>query len=288
MPATGAPSRWWPGRSIWAASPMRRGRAAVLTLLSLLAAGAVAAQTATLGEIRRDLQMLRAEVEALRDIGAPAAPGLPPAPLSGPILDRVQTIEAELRRLTRATEALELQIRQTTQGAGARLDALAARLAALDGGAAVAMTDAPPAVLSGPAPAGRAARTATRHRRTGRLRCGAAALDAGDLVQAAAGFADFANAYPGGPLTPRAHLGRGRALAGLGDLPGAARAWLDAFSAAPDGAAAPEALFALADALARLDKPAEACLTYAELPQRFPASPEAAAVGPRMRALDCS
>ncbi|MBL4558603.1 MAG: tetratricopeptide repeat protein [Rhodobacteraceae bacterium] len=234
------------------------------------------------------MQMLRAEVEALRDIGAPAAPGLPPAPLSGPILDRVQTIEAELRRLTRATEALELQIRQTTQGAGARLDALAARLAALDGGAAVAMTDAPPAVLSGPRrPVARPApQLATAEQAA--FDAAQAALDAGDLVQAAAGFADFANAYPGGPLTPRAHLGRGRALAGLGDLPGAARAWLDAFSAAPDAAAAPEALFALADALARLDKPAEACLTYAELPQRFPASPEAAAVGPRMRALDCS
>lgn len=242
---------------------------------------------ASLGDIRRDLQMLRGEVMALDALGTTGR-GTATAPLPGPILDRIEVIEAELRRLTRETEDLERHVRLVVADATARLDAMEAALDAMGAPAAVPATGA--GAGSDPTAPRRPEARPTVQMATGEqaaFDAAQAALDAGDNAAAAARFADFAATYPGGPLTPRAHLGAGRALSAEGDRTGAARAFLDAFSAAPDGPAAAAALYELGVALDALGQRPEACRTFAEVPARFPESPESAEAEARSAALSC-
>ena len=82
---------------------------AALVSLALLVPGAAHAQQETLADIRQELSVLYVELQRLRGelntTGAPSGSGG-----GGSVLSRVDAIEAELRRLTSATEELELRI----------------------------------------------------------------------------------------------------------------------------------------------------------------------------------
>ncbi|MFD1344409.1 tol-pal system protein YbgF [Litorisediminicola beolgyonensis] len=96
------------------------------------------------------------------------------------------------------------------------------------------------------------------------------ALASGDFQSAANLFETYRQTYPGGPLDAAALVGRGRALEGAGDTRGAAQAYLDAYSAYPQSEVAPVALWKLGAALGALGSVSEACVTLAEVGNRFP------------------
>ena len=100
-------------------------------------------------------------------------------------------------------------------------------------------------------------------------------------------FSTFLATYPGGPLSAEAQYRRGEALAAQADWRGAARSFLDAFSGAPEGPIAPKALYRLGVSLGQLGQVEEACLTLAEVENRYPGSEVASDVRSQRQALRC-
>lgn len=112
-------------------------------------------------------------------------------------------------------------------------------------------------------------------------------LDSGDFPGAADLFKTYAQAYPGGPLVPQADLLRGDALSQTGDTANAARAYLDSFSASQTGPLAGQALTKLGQSLGKLGQGPEACVTLAEVGKRFPGSADEANARNAMAAQGC-
>lgn len=279
--------------------------ATVLVALTL-PVGAAGAETladlrAELTRLAQSLQGLRSELveggqAALQTAGGPTA------------LDRMNAMEAEIVRLTARTEELQNRIDQVVSDGTNRIGDLEFRICELEegcdtanmpitgilGGAAAG--GSAPSVPTG---AGQPATATTQPAGSGGAApelaiseqrdfdAASAALAAGDHQKAADGFAAFALAYPGSPLSGDAQFLRGEALAGLGDTSGAARAYLDAFSGAPDGPRAPASLLRLGAALGLLGQVQEACVTLGEVPRRFAATPEAAEAQAAMQNLGC-
>ena len=114
-----------------------------------------------------------------------------------------------------------------------------------------------------------------------------AALEAGNYAEAAAQFETFRQSYPGGPMTARAGLLRGEALEGAGDLKAAARAYLDTFSTDKTGPEAPQSLYRLGAALGQLGQTEQACVTLAEVGNRFPGDQAVGQAQSAMTDLGC-
>ncbi|SEK31821.1 tol-pal system protein YbgF [Roseivivax marinus] len=115
----------------------------------------------------------------------------------------------------------------------------------------------------------------------------ASALEAGEYQSAADQFEAFRQTYPGGPLDAAARLGQGRAFEGLDNTREAARAYLDVYSGSPDTPVAPEALWRLGAALAELGSTREACVTLAEVSNRYPDSDAVARAQEARSGLTC-
>jgi tol-pal system protein YbgF len=279
---------------------MRRLTASLLALalvlpLAMPAPGVAQEREATLADIRQELSVLLFEMQRLRrelvtTQGAPA--GLA---TGGSVLERVDAIESELRRLTARTEQLEFRIERIVTDGTNRIGDLEFRLVELEGGDLGALAATPPLGgetpergLGQPAPppgAGEAPLLAVGEQDDfDRAR---AALDAGDYDAAVERFAAFVETYTGGPLTAEAHFLRGRAHAGQGATTAAARAWLDAFNADPNGARAAESLMRLGQALGELGQVEEGCLMLDEVGARFPGSDMVAPAAEARRALSC-
>ncbi len=267
-------------------------------LLVLLPVAAVAQdRTQTLADIRGELAALAAEFNALKaelvSSGA-AATGA----AGGDALQRMDTIEAELSRLTARTEAVELKLNRVVSDGTNRIGDIEYRLCEVTEGcdpttlgatsvlggdtggeviAAPVVTDAPPA-------AGGAELAISEQADFDRAK---EVLGQGDFRGAEALFATFAQSYPGGPLTQEALYLRGEALTSLGETSNAARAYLDAFSAAPDGTFAPDALLKLGEGLAALGQVPEACVTLGEVGVRYPGSMASTQAGVAMQGLGC-
>lgn len=282
---------------------MRRG----LILAAALALGALGAPAAaqqdraqTLADIRQELSVLWVEIQRLgRELnttGAATGAGTAGAPLQ-----RMDAIEAELRRLTALTEDLQLRIDAILRDGTNRIGDLEFRLCELEpqcdiaslgdtprlGGieptaGAGALPVLPPA---GGDPAGGPNLAVAERDDFERAR---AAFEAGDYAGAAERFAAFTDTYPGGPLSGEAHFLRGEAEAQQGAWTRAARAYLDSFSADPDGARAPAALARLGAALGRIGQVEEACLTLGEVGARYPGTPAVAEAEAERARLGCS
>lgn len=284
---------------------MRRALILVLSLGVGLGVGAAAFTPAahaqdraqTLADIRQELTVLFVEIQRLRGelntTGGALGSGS-----SGPILSRVDALESELRRLSSATESLQLRIDRVVNDGTNRVGDLEFRLCELeadcdigslgdtprlggDAGAGAGIGAALPPAGAGLG-AGTGAGTGTGAPTGGQSLAVAeqgdfdranAAFEAGDYAQAAGLFEAFTQTYPGGPLSAEAHFLRGQSEARQDAWSNAARAYLDAFSAAPDGARAPEALLNLGVSLNQLGQSDEACLTLGEVSARFPGSP---------------
>lgn len=255
--------------------------------------GAAFAQDQTLADIRAELAMLYGEVTALR--GELVASGQSGQGVAGSTpLDRLNSIEAELTRLTSKTEELEFRITRITRDGTNRIGDLEFRLCELEAGCDIAaLGDTPslggvdveptaPAVetpvASGPALAVGEQEDFTRAQE---------ALASGDFRSAADLLATFNETYPGSPVATQAHILRGQAFEGLGELTNAARAYLAAFSGAPEGPDAPEALFKLGQSLGALGQVQDACVTLGEVGVRFPGSPKVADAQAAMTGFGC-
>ncbi|MCB2139438.1 MAG: tol-pal system protein YbgF [Rhodobacteraceae bacterium] len=279
-------------------------RALVLSSLIAAAALPVAAQNAeTLADLRAELMRLAQDLQSLRgELVAGGQSAMQAAGGTG-ALDRMNAMEAEIVRLTARTEELQNRVDRVVADGTNRIGDLEFRICELEdgcdvsnmpitgmlggaaGGGGAAVPPAAPSVPEAPASNGGTPELAISEQAD--FDRAKAALDGGEYQAAADGFAAFANAYPGSPLTGNAHFLRGEAMAGLGDTSGAARAYLDAFSGAPDGPMAPAALFRLGAALGLLGQVQEACVTLGEVPRRFPNAPEAAEATSTMQTLGC-
>lgn len=277
---------------------MRRlGLTVALCLLPVL--GHAQDRTQTLADIRAELGALAAEFNALKaelvSSGAAAS-----GAAGGDALQRMDTIEATLARLTARTEEVELKLNRVVSDGTNRIGDIEYRLCEVTEGCDPATLGATPALGgdTGAAPAPVATDTGVGTApATGGTELAVAeqadfdrakeVLGQGDFPGAAALFATYAQSYPGGPLVPEAHFLRGEALSKTGDTGNAARAYLDAFSAAPEGPFAPDALLKLGEGLGALGQVPEACVTLAEVGTRFPGSMASTQATVAMQGFGC-
>jgi tol-pal system protein YbgF len=276
---------------------MRLGLAVLLCLLPVL--GHAQDRTQTLADIRAELGALAAEFNALKaELVASGAATSGAA--GGDALTRMDTIEAELARLTARTEQVELKLNRVVSDGTNRIGDLEYRLCEVTEGCDPATLGAT-TVLGGDtgAPAGgtvlEPVATDPGAGTGAELAVSEQAdfdrakevLASGDFRAAADLFATFTQSYPGGPLTQDAHFLRGDALTQLGDTSGAARAYLDAFSSNPNGTLAPDALVKLGEGLGALGQVPEACVTLAEVGLRYPGSMAATQATVAMQGFQC-
>lgn len=266
---------------------------AVAALALALAAPAMAQERAqTLADIRQELSALSAELLRLQAELSPS--GSAGAQPSGSVLDRLDAVDSELRRLTAKTEELEFRIDRIVADGTNRIGDLEFRLRELEGGDLAQLPVQPPLGGTAPPPAPASDPPASAQDapllavgEQADFDAARALLDAGDYTEAEARLAAFIDTYAGGPLMPEAHFLRGRALDAMGSTPQAARAYLEAFNAAPDGNRAAEALMRLGTALGTLGQREEACLMLQEVGARFPASAMAERAQEAGREFNC-
>jgi len=276
---------------------MRRfGLSLVLCLLPVL--GHAQDKAETLADIRNELGQLAAEFNALKAelVSSGAASS---GAAGGDALQRMDTIEAELARLTARTEEVELKLNRVVSDGTNRIGDIEYRLCEATEGCDPTTLGATPTLGgdTGGAVAPVADAGAGTAPATGGTELAVAeqedfdrakeVLGQGDFPGAAALFATYAQSYPGGPLVPEAHYLRGEALSKTGDTGNAARAYLDAFSAAPEGPLAGDALLKLGEGLGALGQVPEACVTLGEVGTRFPGSMAATQATVAMQGFGC-
>ena len=268
-------------------------RGLVLTLALGLAVPAFGQDTQSLAAIRAELSQLSADLQRLRsELVASGAQGMQAAGGSS-ALERMNTMEAALSRLTSRAEDLENRINRVVADGTNRLGDLEFRLCELEPGCDISTVGQTPALggsaVTAPAPNSTvpAAAPSLAMNEQADFDRAKEVLGQGDFRGAADLFASFAQAYPGGPLTGEAMFLRGQALQEAGDISGAARAWLDAFSAEPEGPHAAVSLIMLGKSLGDLGQNSEACTTLSEVGYRFPAAPAASEADLAMQTLGC-
>lgn len=271
-------------------------------IAALLVATPVAAQdrAATLADIRQELTVLYVEIQKLkREL---STTGGASSNLSATnTLDRVNQMEAELQRLTAATEQLTNHVDSVVADGTNRIGDLEFRLCELESGCDIASLGDTPTLGGGalppaasvpmsatPAPAdngvgsGAIGGVASGSIDTSGMELAVnerddferarAAYESGDYQMAAEQLQRFTETYQGGPLTGLAHLMRGEALQNMGMTSSAARAFLESYSGTPNGPTSPTALLKLGLALNGLGQSSEACITLGEVTLRFPSS----------------
>ncbi len=272
------------------------GLVLVLCLLPGLSLAQDRAQT--LADIRTELAALAAEFNALKAELVNSGAALNGS-AGGDALTRMDTIEAELARLTARTEEVELKLNRVVADGTNRIGDMEYRLCEVTEGCDLATLGAT-SVLGGDAggdvvvtdplldpTAGDTGGAELAMSEQADFDRAKEVLASGDFLGAAALFATYAQSYPGGPLIPEAHFLRAQALTSMGDTSNAARAYLDAFSAAPEGPFAPEALLKLGEGLAALGQVPEACVTLGEVGIRYPGHMSATQAAVAMQGLGC-
>lgn len=248
----------------------------------------------SVADIKAQLTVLNDQIGQLRDqlVNHGAAPGLPSAPATA--LTRLDQLDAELKALTDRVDVLTNDIQRIVADASNQVGDIQFRLTELEGGDAGPQAPAPQlgGGLTGPrprpvAPEEPADTGAMAVAEQSDFDAAVAAADGGDNAKAAALFSTFLETYPGGPLTTEAQYRRGEALGAAGDWKGAARSYLDAFSGAPQDEQAPQALYKLGVSLGKLGQQSEACLTLAEVGNRYPDSDVLGQVATEKRTLGC-
>ncbi|MDW3118663.1 MAG: tol-pal system protein YbgF [Roseovarius pacificus] len=269
---------------------------------ALPAVSAAQAQEETLADIRQELSVLYVEIQKLkRELNTTGAAGQLTG--SGTLIERVNAIESELQRLTSQTEQLEYKVERVAEDGANRIGDLEFRLCELEEGCDIgALGDS--STLGGIETSGGGSNAgmvnpslddATGDANAPQLAVSEkadfdrakAALEAGNYAEAAAQFETFRQSYPGGPMTARAGLLRGEALEGAGDLKAAARAYLDTFSTDKTGPEAPQSLYRLGAALGQLGQTEQACVTLAEVGNRFPGDQAVGQAQSAMTDLGC-
>ena len=271
-----------------------RGVRGILLTMAVLISGPAIAQDETLADIRQQLTILNVELQKLkRELSTTSSPQV--ATNAGSVLERVNTIESELTRLTSKTEELEFRIGQIVAKGDTQIGDLNFRVCELEEGCDIGalpvltLEDEQDAVVVAPVAqpeTNSGTQLATNEQAD--FERASEALASGDFQGAADQFAAFNQTYPGGPLAVAADLRRGEALEGLSDTREAAKAYLEAFRLDQTGPLAPEALYLLGRALGQLDQINEACVTLGEVSARFPGGDASSRSTDEMIRLGCS
>lgn len=254
-------------------------RRAVLLLTFCMLAGqpALAQMESREGiALQNQLLQLRQELEQLRSRGGslppPVAAGRAPAgggELVGQLLDRVSTLEEEIRRQRGRVEVLENQNRRLAEDIEKLRGDMEFRLGqgggspprpAASPGPLLALPPGPPTTSTGAA----APRTPERAMAEGQ-----AALSRRDFPAAESAAREALAARQNAPVVAGQML-LGEALNGKREFGNAAIAFNEAFTRARTGPRAPEAMVGLANAFQGLGNRREACDTLNDLRSQFP------------------
>lgn len=275
-----------------------------LSLASWGGGGGAAAQdrAATLAEIRQELATLTGQIESLRrelrpgdgDGDGNGGAGAAPAPADAAPLARLDAIEAELRRLTAASETLAHRIDRIVADGTNRIDDLKFRLTELEGGDIGAIPPTPPLggeagpTPSAPMPPPAAAPDLAVGER-GDFEAAVALTTEGTPADAHEALQRFLDTYPRSPLAAEAQLLRGDMLEALGNPGQAGRAYLESYTLAEetDPGIASEALLKLGLALAALEQTREACITVGQVADGFPGTAAALRAAATLGDLGC-
>jgi tol-pal system protein YbgF len=267
-------------------------------IAALALATPVAAQDQSLADVRTELAALSSQLQSLRsELVASGSSGMQAAG-GASALQRMDTMESSLARLTSRTEELQNRIDRVVKDGTNRIGDLEFRLCEATPGCDIGSVGQTPTLGGDAGSAGGSAPVAaapSAPSNTPDLAMNEQAdfdrakgvLAQGDFQGAADLFAAFAQSYPGGPLTSEAMYLRGQAIEQGGDVGGAARAYLDAFSGAPEGSFAADSLFKLGTSLAALGQTNEACATLREVGARFPNANATAQAQQAMQSYAC-
>ncbi len=273
---------------------IRRAALSVMLAVSLAGGAWAAPDAATLADLRGQLSDLRGQLQSLRsELRASGTAGFQAAGGASAI-DRMNAMESHLMQLTNQAERLQNRINSMSRDTDRQLADLEFRLCEIDdtcdlssltttvphAGGNPDVAPAAPAPSSGDDPA------ATRSEQED-FDAARAVLEQGDHARAAQMFADVAQTHAGGPLTAEALFLRGQALQLAGQPREAAAAWLEGFAADPDGPRAGESLLGIATVIEGQGDATAACLYLAEVPARFPGTPQAATAEQRVAELGC-
>lgn len=267
---------------------------ALAVLLTLALPAQAAPDAATLADMRAEVTALRTQLQSLRaELVASGAAGFQAAGGSSAI-DRMNAMEAQLMRLTNQAEQLQNRVSRIAGDSERRLADLEFRLCEAEPGCDLSALTVPQAQAgvspqlapSAPAASGGGQPAPTQAEQTD-FDAARAAMESGDHARAARMFADVAETHAGGPLTAEALFLRGQALDLSGDPRAAAAAWLEGFAADPDGARARESLLGIARVIEGQGDATAACLYLAEVPARFPGSPQAVEAEGHITRLGC-
>ena len=282
--------------------------AALICLAALIATGGRARAQLESREaisLQNQILELRHELEQSQNAGGAGAPMAPPssgqsgfsadqgggqagADLTGiapQLLDRVQTLEGQVRDLRGELDQLSNQVQQQNAALAKQIGDLNFALQQAHGGAGLA-SSAPPAAEpsglpdqdpnAGPALAApvvaRPPPPAVHRTPEALLAAGNAAVARRDYASAESDARDVL-AGPRGPRQVDAQFLLGQSLAGQRQYQQAAVAYYDAYNRSPRSGRAPDALLGVSVSLIALgDKPA-ACQALAKLHAEFPAPP---------------
>ena len=207
------------------------------------------------------------------------------------VLERLDGMEQELRRLTSETENLEFRVNSIVSDGTNRVRDLEYRLVELEGGDVskidfattlggdleislennVEENSGPELAIGEKADYENAQNTLLEERFEDSLIL----------------FERFLENYPDSPLSASVLIAKGNAYEGLGEIKKAARAYLNSFSLYEDSPVAPEALTLLGNALVSLGQTDAGCQTLAQVLMRFPDSDFSLEAEKMMSELQC-
>ncbi|MBU2957527.1 tol-pal system protein [Paracoccus sp. 1_MG-2023] len=249
---------------------------------------------ATLADLRAELTVLQGNLTTLRaELVGSGTSGIRAAGGASAI-DRMNAMEAQLRRLTNQAEQLQNRVGRIAAENERRLADMEFRLCEMEQGcdlSKLTMTAGAGGVTPELLPANPSERPASDPASTEAERSdfesAEAALSEGDHLRAARMFGAVAENHAGGPLTAEALFRRGQAFELAGQPRDAAAAWLEGFAADPDGSRGGASLLGIARVIEGEGDRTASCLYLAEIPARFPGSPEAATALASAERLGC-
>ena len=245
----------------------------------------------TLADIRQDLNILYVEVLKLRRELSTTQTSSMTSNNEASVLERLDGMEQELRRLTSETENLEFRVNGIVSDGTNRVRDLEYRLIELEGGDVSQIDYA--TTLGGDlelSPEDNFEKSSEPELAIGEkadYENAQSALSEGRFEESLLLFERFLENYPDSPLSASIIIARGNAFEGLGEIKKAARAYLNSFSLYEDSPVAPEALTLLGNALVSLGQTDAGCQTLAQVLMRFPGSDFSLEAEKMMSELQC-